>query len=200
MNLLELKRQVAFVRNLNKIVYCNSNHSAGNFANQSPSANNKILFDLNDSILRMALLPESKFRRIIELALYLLILQDNSLILSGKKRSILINIFSSSTRNLANKHKLDAKAPPISLELLQSANFLSKSCYIICDKFYMENYSDIYQKLMQRWPMPSNPQPELVAYWQNFATDNIKSALLLAFELICSQSFQLKFEYTINTH
>ena len=210
MKLLELKRQMSFVHQLNKCLTADRGSSyratiqAGN-ANNTNNANNQndghSMLNLNDQLLRLALLPKAKFAKVIELAVLLLVYQDKSLALSGKKQLELAQIFSPASHKRLSHYKLDhspnnAEARIISLALLQLSAFTNKSSYLICERLYSSRYPAVYQNLMlsNNWSTLL-PEAALMEYWQSFSLDILTHFVLAAFQSVCRTSYMLQFSY-----
>ncbi len=187
MNLLNLKRQVKFVNDMNSLLNDDQDFSDSELAIS-------VGFDLNDPLLRLSLLPNSKFKRVTELALLLLISQDKSLILSGKKKLALNQIFSKQAQSESAKLKLSSSGPSITIELLQDLDFIDKSSYLIYKRVYQDSFPEVYSKLMWRWTPAPQVSPELKHYWDSFASKNLSLALTSAFGKICKSSSELNFE------
>ncbi len=173
MNLLALKRKLALFSSMDDLKL-------------APD----VLFQ--NKVLILALLPTSKLVRVLFVASLLVLAQDKSLLISGKKIGLLVAVYGQTNYQIAIHGRLNYSTPPWSVTLMQTADFGLASAELIVNLLY-PSYPELRELLLLRIQeqikqTAAQLSEEALHFWRSINLNCLVAAVFRALELCCPQT------------
>lgn len=189
MHIITLRRKLWLYRQIHKLNELDPSLIADgwNIA-QMPECKHKY-YEANDIWLKLLCLPSKSFVRVVRLAILLLIKNDKTLMISGKKLQGLNQLFTKNELALLKSNLFDMADSSFNFfvpdEFFQVHNVIEQASLALITRVYCANkHESLKERYRLRFNHKVNFDARVLAYINNFKLDILENALLLALKNI----------------